>query len=252
MLITISPAKKMNLDPIAPQKITQPRLHYQSLTLLKEVKKYDEPALSSLMKISPSLAKLNVERYADFGKQPKKAAAFLYDGDTYTGLDVGSMDADGLSWAQNHLRILSGLYGLLRPLDEIEPHRLEMGSRLKNPKGKNLYAFWKTDIAGLLRTDAAEIQTGTLINCASEEYFSSVDVAATGLTIVTPRFYDLKDGEPKMISFWAKQARGAMARYVIDNQLRDPGDITGFDYGGYAYNPSLSQPNSPAFLRTPA
>ena len=252
MLITISPAKKMNLDVIETPKITHPRLIEQSQTLLKVVQKLSEADLANLMKISPSLSALNVQRYADFGQQQQKPAAYLYDGDTYTGLDMASADADGIAFAQNHLRILSGLYGLLRPLDLIEPHRLEMGSRLQNPKGKNLYAFWREDVSELLRLDALEMNTSHLVNCASEEYFSSVDPKATGLEIITPRFFDIKDGEPRIISFWAKQARGAMARYIIDHQLRDPKDIAAFDSGGYAYDPSLSTPQSPAFVRDPA
>ncbi|MEN8710323.1 MAG: peroxide stress protein YaaA, partial [Paracoccaceae bacterium] len=154
-------------------------------------------------------------------------------------------------WAQDHLRILSGLYGVLRPLDEIEPYRLEMGSRVASERGTNLYAFWKGHIAPLLAQDAAQAQTDTLVNCASEEYFGAVDQAALGLTIITPKFYDIKNGTPKIVSFWAKKARGAMARYIVEHRLTNPKDLIDFDTGGYAYDCDLSTPTAPAFVRNP-
>lgn len=251
MLVTISPAKKLNTTPIETPEVTQPRLMSHTEELLTVVKAYGPADLKALMKISDALAQLNVDRFSHFGTQGKKQAAYIFDGDTYTGLDADTLSQDAVRWAQDHLRILSGLYGVLRPLDEIEPYRLEMGSRVTSERGTNLYAFWKGHIAPLLAQDAAQAQTDTLVNCASEEYFGAVDQAALGLTIITPKFYDIKNGTPKIVSFWAKKARGAMARYIVEHRLTNPKDLIDFDTGGYAYDRDLSTPTAPAFVRNP-
>jgi cytoplasmic iron level regulating protein YaaA (DUF328/UPF0246 family) len=150
------------------------------------------------------------------------------------------------------LRILSGLYGALRPLDGIQPYRLEMGSRLKNPRGKNLYAFWGDRIAKQLNEDAAEAGTDTLINCASQEYFGAVDLDALTLRVITPVFMEMKNGQPKIVSFYAKKARGSMARFIIENRLSDPEAIKDFDTGGYAFNADLTEGDNWVFLRDQA
>ncbi len=154
-----------------------------------------------------------------------------------------------MDWAQDHLRILSGLYGLLRPRDGIQPYRLEMGSRLKTRRGQNLYDFWGTVIAGALREQAESLGTDTLINCASQEYFGAVDLAALKLRVVTPQFMELKDGRARIVSFFAKKARGAMARHIVEHRLTEADAILSFDTGGYAYDPDLSEPDRPVFLR---
>jgi cytoplasmic iron level regulating protein YaaA (DUF328/UPF0246 family) len=178
-----------------------------------------------------------------------KPAALAVAGDTYVGLEAGSLDADEMAWAQQHFRILSGLYGVLRPLDEIQPYRLEMGSRLKNPHGRNLYEFWGTQIAEALAQQARQIGTDVLVNCASQEYFGAVDLNALGLRVITPVFMEEKPDGPKVVSFYAKRARGAMARYVIQRRLTDPLALNDFDTGGYQYRSDLSEQDRPVFVR---
>jgi cytoplasmic iron level regulating protein YaaA (DUF328/UPF0246 family) len=173
----------------------------------------------------------------------------VFDGDTYAGLEARGMEPDALRWAQGHLRILSGLYGLLRPLDGILPHRLEMGSRLANPKGPDLYAFWGTKIARALKAQAAEVGARVLVNCASAEYFGAVDLKALGLPVLTPVFLEERAGEAKIVSFWAKKARGAMARFIADNHLTDPADLRGFGTGGYQFQPAQSDETRLVFTR---
>lgn len=249
MLVTISPAKKLDISPAQTVSVTQPRLMEHTAELMDVVKEYGPADLKSLMKISDKLAQLNFDRFSKFGEQPRKAAAYIFDGDTYTGLDAKTLSEDAQRWAQDHLRILSGLYGVLRPMDEIEPYRLEMGSRVASSRGKNLYEFWRAHIAPLLAEDAHAAGTDILVNCASEEYFGAVDTKTLGLRVITPKFYDMKNGTPKIISFYAKQARGAMARYIVDNRTTDLDDLMAFDTGGYTYAPELSSPDSPAFVR---
>ena len=179
----------------------------------------------------------------------EKPAALAFAGDTYQGLEAASLDADEMAWAQDHLAILSGLYGVLRPLDAIEPYRLEMGSRLATDRGRTLYDFWGDRIARALDAQAAEVGSDTLVNCASQEYFGAVDRTALGLRVITPVFMEERGGTPKVISFYAKKARGAMARFIIQNRLRDAESLTAFDTGGYRHVPDLSEPDSPVFLR---
>ena len=201
------------------------------------------------MSISPALAELNAGRFAAFGTQPVKAAALAFAGDTYQGLEAHTLDDDEMVWAQNHLRILSGLYGVLRPLDAIQPYRLEMGSRLKTRRGKTLYDYWRDAPAKALRMQAEALGTDTLINCASQEYFGAVDAKALGLRIVTPVFMEEKNGEPRIVSFFAKKARGSMARYIIQRRLTQAEGIKDFDLGGYAFRPEMSDGDRWVFLR---
>ncbi|HAO58146.1 MAG TPA: peroxide stress protein YaaA, partial [Alphaproteobacteria bacterium] len=170
-------------------------------------------------------------------------------GDTYQGLEAQSLDADDMAWAQTHLRILSGLYGVLRPLDEIEPYRLEMGSKLKTGRGASLYDYWGSDIANALCEQAQETGASALVNCASQEYFGAVDQAALSLPVITPVFKELKDGRARIVSFFAKKARGAMARHIIQTRAQDRDAIKDFTAGGYRYQPDQSTPEAPVFLR---
>lgn len=247
MITVISPAKRLNETPVD-RAMTAPVLATDAARLAKVAKSLTPQDLADLMDISPNLAALNHARFAGFATdQTRFPAAFMFDGDTYAGLEVRSMSDDALRWAQSHLRILSGLYGVLRPLDAVQPYRLEMGSRLATPKGRDLYAYWGGKIAKSLTADAAEIGATTLINCASVEYFGAV--RGLKLRVITPSFLEEKDGTAKIVSFWAKKARGAMARYICENHLTDPDDLRGFDIGGYRYCAELSKPDHPAYLR---
>lgn len=252
MYVVISPAKKLDETPRDMGALGTPYFAQEVEQLLSIAQGLSADDLQKLMHISPALAKLNAERFAGFADAPRKAALFCFAGDTYQGLDAGSLDADALRWAQDHLGILSGLYGLLRPMDALAPYRLEMGSRLANPRGKNLYDFWGDKIARRLQDICNQAGAKALVNCASQEYFGAVDLAAVDLPVITPQFYELKNGAPKIVSFYAKRARGAMARFVMENRLSDPVDLLGFTTGGYAYAPDLSTPEKPAFLRADA
>ena len=251
MLITISPAKR--LDETAPRADggTTARLLNEAERLAETARGLTAPALEKLMHISPKLAALNVDRFAAFGLGAgEKQAIELFAGDTYTGIDAASLDQEELTYAQRHLRILSGLYGVLRPRDVIQPHRLEMGSRLKTDRGKNLYEFWGDRVAEQLNRDAAELGTDVLVNCASVEYFTAADRPALKLRVITPVFMEDGPKGPRIMSFWAKQARGAMARFILQNRLTDPAALTDFDAGGYRFSPDLSEGDRLVFLRS--
>ena len=249
MLVVVSPAKKMNMDPVEGIEATRPAFQAEADDLAKVARGLSVDDLQNLMKISESLAKLNRDRFSDFGEMEEKPAALAFAGDTYQGLEASSLDADEMAWAQEHFRILSGLYGVLRPLDVIQPYRLEMGSRLKTQKGKTLYDYWGDKIAKALKAQADEVKTDTLINCASQEYFGAVDLEALGLRVMTPVFMEDKPGGPKIVSFYAKKARGAMARYIIQRRLTDAQALTEFDTGGYQYRPDMSEADKPVFVR---
>ncbi|MDX1780161.1 MAG: peroxide stress protein YaaA [Thalassovita sp.] len=250
MLIVVSPAKKIDTTPVEGVNPTQPQFADRAEELAGVARELTVEQLMKLMSISEKLGKLNAERFRDFGEMEAKPAALAFAGDTYVGLEAASLDDDEMAWAQDHFRILSGLYGLLRPLDEIQPYRLEMGSRLRNPRGKNLYEYWGGDIAEALNAQAAEIGTDTLINCASQEYFGAVDLSALKLRVITPVFMEEKAGVAKIVSFYAKRARGAMARFIIQRRLTDPEGIRDFDTGGYRFNPDLSEGDRWVFLRS--
>jgi len=249
MLVVLSPAKKLDMTPAEGVTPTRPAFRDEAATLAEVARGLGAGELQKLMKISESLARLNAERFAAFGGMEEKPAALAFAGDTYQGLEAASLDADEMAWAQDHLAILSGLYGVLRPLDAIEPYRLEMGSRLATDRGRTLYDFWGDRIARALDAQAAETGSDTLVNCASQEYFGAVDRTALGLRVVTPVFMEERGGTPKVISFYAKKARGAMARFIIQNRLLDPESLTGFDTGGYRHAPEMSEPDSPVFIR---
>lgn len=252
MLVVISPAKRLNWDPVE-GPVTAPDFQEDAVRLAKTARNLTLGDLRKLMDLSPDLAKLNRDRFRAFQDAPDaertRPAVHAFAGDTYVGLDASSLDADAMRWAQEHLRILSGLYGVLRPLDSIQPYRLEMGSRLKTRRGTNLYDYWRSAPAKALNTQAAEVQADTLINCASQEYFGAVDLAALKLRVITPVFMEERDGKAKIVSFFAKKARGSMARFMIDNRLTAPESIKEFDYGGYRFNADLSEGDRWVFLR---
>ena len=240
MLVVVSPAKKLNMAPVNTTITTEPLFIDNVKELVKITRKLNTKDLQNLMGISPNLAKTNVDRFNQFGSQEKKAACFAFAGDTYKGLDAASMNLDDLNWAQRHLRILSGLYGILRPLDVIEPYRLEMGSKLKNLYGTTLYEYWGNKISIVLNEHAKDNGYQILVNCASHEYFSAIDTDTLSLQVITPIFMERKDGKEKIVSFYAKNARGAMARFIIKNRLTEVEGLKSFNSGGYIYQPDLS------------
>ncbi len=249
MLVVVSPAKKMNMDPVEGVAATRPTFQAQADELAKVAQGLSVDDLQKLMKISENLAKLNRDRFNDFGDMAEKPAALAFAGDTYQGLEATSLEPDEMAWAQDHFRILSGLYGVLRPLDAIQPYRLEMGSRLTTDKGKSLYDYWGDTIAKALNDHASAVDADVLVNCASQEYFGAVDLNALKLRVITPVFMEEKPGGPKIVSFYAKRARGAMARYIIQRRLTDPEALTEFDTGGYRYMPDMSEADKPVFVR---
>lgn len=252
MLVVISPAKRLDWAErdVAP---TQPDFQDDAIRLAKTARNLTLGDLKKLMSLSDDLARLNRDRFRAFADAPQpeatRPAALAFAGDTYQGLEAASLDAEELAWAQDHLRILSGLYGLLRPLDAIQPYRLEMGSRLKTRRGKNLYEYWRDQLSKALNAQAEALGTDVLVNCASQEYFGAVDPKALKLQVITPVFMEDKGGAPKIVSFFAKKARGSMARYIIQHRLTDPQGLRDFDTGGYVYQPDLSTPDKPVFVR---
>lgn len=253
MLIVISPAKKLDWSETGGVERTEPIFRDEANSLARTARNLTLKDLRGLMNLSDDLAKLNRDRFRDFSDAPEahatRPAVMAFAGDTYQGLDAGSLSDDELDWAQDHLRILSGLYGVLRPRDAIQPYRLEMGSRLKTRRGKNLYDYWRDEISKALRAQAKVLDTDVLVNCASQEYFGAVPETPLGLRVITPVFLEEKDGEAKTVSFYAKRARGAMARYIVQHRLTDPEGLRDFDSGGYAYDPGRSGPDQPVFVR---
>jgi len=255
MLVLLSPAKKLDWTPKGvPAPLSEPAFQQDAITLAQEARKIGAGGLKKLMKISDKLAELNLERFEQFAAAPDmdatRPAIHAFNGDTYTGLDARSLDADAVDWAHGHLRILSGLYGLLRPFDAMQPYRLEMGSRLKTAQGASLYDYWGSRISQAVNTAASDAGTDIVVNCASQEYFGAVDPGALRPRVISPVFKDQRDGEdPKIVSFYAKKARGAMARFMLEHRLTDPAALLEFDTAGYRYTPELSQPDAPVFLR---
>lgn len=249
MFVVVSPAKKLDMSPVEVEGITAPEFAAEAQELAEVARGLSVDDLQKLMRISEALGKLNAERFRDFGTMEQKPAVFAFAGDTYQGLEASTLDGDALRWAQDHFGILSGLYGLLRPLDAIQPYRLEMGSRLKTAKGKTLYDYWDDTIAKAINARAKAAGVEVLVNCASQEYFGAVKQEALEPRVITPVFLEDKPGGPKVVSFFAKRARGAMARYIVENRLTDPAALHEFDSGGYAYQPADSTPEQPVFLR---
>ena len=249
MLVVISPAKKLNMKSVNNFKETQPSFSKNVNELVDIARDLTVDDLQKLMDISPKLAELNRERFQDFGNQEKKAAAFAFAGDTYKGLNIETMSSDDIVWAQKHLRILSGLYGLLRPLDAIEPYRLEMASKLRGEHGSSLYEYWNEKITKSLNQYGEEIKTKVLVNCASNEYFNAIKPDILSLRLITPVFLERKDGIEKIVSFYTKNARGAMARYIIQNRLRNINELKNFNLNGYVYVPEKSDETKFTFVR---
>lgn len=252
MLVTISPAKSLDLSPVSVTP-TSPQFDSDAVRLARTMRGRTLTELRDLMGISDDLARLNRDRFRAFSADPApdaiKPAAWMFDGDTYQGLEARTLEAEDIAFAQAHLCILSGLYGLLRPCDGIQPYRLEMGSRLKTRRGNSLYDYWGDSIAKALNARAAEVGTDTLINCASQEYFGAADRKALRLRVITPQFLEVKEGRPRVVSFFAKRARGAMARFVMTEGLTEPEAIKDFDAGGYRHDATLSQGDTWAFVR---
>ncbi|MDX2348838.1 MAG: peroxide stress protein YaaA [Porticoccus sp.] len=259
MLIVISPAKTLDYEtPATTASHTLPDYLEESAELITQLRSLSPPEVSSLMGISAKLGDLNFGRFLnwqqDFTPNNAKQSLLAFKGDVYTGLGAESLSEDQLQWAQNHLRILSGLYGLLRPLDLMQPYRLEMGTKFANSRGVNLYEFWGDKITdGLnraIKDQASKKQNADLlINLASNEYFKSVKPGKLNADVITPVFKDWKNDKYKIISFYAKKARGLMSRYIIENQIEDPEKIKQFDVAGYAYQPAMSSAREWVFTR---
>ncbi|HEX6860601.1 MAG TPA: peroxide stress protein YaaA [Caulobacteraceae bacterium] len=252
MLMVISPAKSLNFE-AAPRALplTTPQLKDDIAELAQVTKKLRPRDLKRLMDISDDLAALNHERFQHFDPVMEDGlqAAIAFNGDVYAGLNARTLDKKSFEWAQNHLRILSGLYGVLRPADALQPYRLEMGVRLKTKRGKSLYDFWKLPLAATLNEAATGMKDPTLVNLASQEYFGAVDVKALRMPVVTCHFREEKDGESKVISFYAKKARGLMGRYAIDRRIDRAEKLKAFDVEGYAFRPALSTDTDWMFTR---
>ena len=254
MLIVISPAKKLDYEtPPTTERYTLPGFLDQSQILIDTLRRYSALDLAELMKLSMKLAELNFDRYEAWTREitidNAKQALLAFKGDVYAGMEAQSFTEADLDYAQEHLRILSGLYGLLRPLDLMMPYRLEMGTRLPNPRGANLYEFWGTIITDAINGQLAAQGDDILVNLASNEYFKSVKPKGIKGRVITPQFKEHKNGEYKMIGVYAKKARGLMSRYILLNRIEDPEQIKAFDYGGYAWNADLSKGNTWVFTR---
>ncbi len=254
MLMVISPAKTLDFDTPAKTKVsTIPDFLDQSQQLIDEAQALSPADISELMGISDKLGQLNFDRFLNwhtpFDSSNAKQAVLAFKGDVYTGLDAESFNAQEFKFAQKHLRILSGLYGLLRPLDLIQPYRLEMGVRFANQRGDNLYQFWGEQLTDAINAQLKKTKSTVLLNLASKEYFSAVQSKALNGDIITPAFKDLKNGKYKIISFYAKKARGLMSAYIIKNRITDVDDIKSFDVDGYRYNAAMSTAREWVFCR---
>jgi len=254
MLIVISPAKKLDYEtPATTKTSTVPDYLDQSQQLINRMRDFSMLDISELMHVSSKIAGLNFDRYetwtADFNPDNSKQAILAFMGDVYTGFDASSLTKTDLNFAQKHLRILSGLYGLLRPLDLMKAYRLEMGTKLNTSRGKNLYEFWGSLITQGLNEQLKKTKSEYLINLASNEYFKSVKPKELNAEIITPAFKEYKNGDYKMIGIYAKRARGLLSRYIITHRLTDVEDIKEFGSDGYRYNKKLSNGNNWVFTR---
>lgn len=254
MLAVVSPAKKLDFEPLArPLGYSDPEFPDEAMELVESARKLNRSALQRLMKLSDKLTDLNHQRFRAFTAAPQhdhvKQAVMAFAGDTYVGLDAGSLDDEDLVYAQDHLRIISGLYGLLRPLDLIQPYRLEMGSRLKNPRGADLYDFWDDRLARAIDETVRKHPHAVVINVASNEYFKATKAKTLQARVITPVFKEIKNGEARVLGLFAKRARGAMARYLIQNRVEEPDGLKSFDLGGYQYRDDLSEEDTWVFTR---
>jgi hypothetical protein len=254
MLILISPAKSLDFETVNTRKsFSESSFLKESQSLIKQLRKLSTDEIADFMSISPKLAQLNFERFVNwqlpFDMENAKQAILAFKGDVYTGLDAGSLSDTELQTAQKNLRILSGLYGVLRPLDLIQAYRLEMGKKLQTTKGENLYKFLGDKITIEINKTLKENNDKHLINLASNEYFKSVNKKKLKAEVITPVFKDLKNGQYKVISFFAKKARGLMTRFIIQNKITDPEYLKAFDSDGYVFNPHLSTDTELVFTR---
>lgn len=252
MLIVVSPAKTLDFDtPAGTERLSQPQFVEHSQKLINKLSKLSRKKIGEMMSISKSLVELNHGRFQSWGSDgnPEKQAIYAFKGDVYLGLKAELLDEEDLAFAQDHLRILSGLYGYLRPLDLMEPYRLEMGTSLKVGRRDNLYKFWGDKLPGPLREDLDNQGDNILINLASNEYFDAIDLKKLKARVINVSFKDEKNGVYKFISFWGKKARGMMTRYIIQNRISDPEGLKGFTEEGYVYNEELSSGDEMVFTR---
>ena len=257
MITLLSPAKSLDYDsPCLTDRSTQARLKSDTAVLIDQLKKLSSEEVGSLMNVSDKLGVLNHERFqsfaASFTKKNSRQAILAFTGDVYQGMNLSEWSADDFTTAQENVRILSGLYGLLRPLDLMQPYRLEMGTSLANARGKNLYQFWGDRITDLLNQDLEKSKSSIVVNLASNEYFSAVIPSKLNGQVISPVFKDEKKGKYKIISFYAKKARGMMADYIVKNELKKSEDLREFSTGGYAYDAESSTEDKPVFLRSEA
>jgi len=254
MLTLLSPAKKMNMARVETAvPVTQPRLRDDTHELAIVAKTQTAEDLKRLMHISDNLATMNVERFQAFNLDNRsnsaKPAGLAFDGDVYWGLDADTFSEELLSYAQDHLRILSGLYGVLRPMDAIQPYRLEMGTKMLNGRGKSLYDFWGARIADRLNADVADHTDTTVVNLASNEYFKAVDAKALGQTVIGAKFLNVKNGEARSLMYYAKHARGTMARWIMENRVDRADGLKDFNAGGYTFDAIASTGSDLVFSR---
>ncbi len=252
MLVLLSPAKKLNEEQQLVDNCTNPIFVADSEKLIKSLRKYSSKKLGTLMKLSPALSELNVTRYKSWEINHTtnvSPAALMFNGEVYSGLNAKSFSEEEKGKAQNHLRILSGLYGVLKPFDLIHPHRLEMGTKLKIGKKSNLYEFWGDKIVDEINSITSTHKEEVIVNLASNEYFKSVNKKKLNATIVTPVFKDFSNGQYKTVMVYAKKARGFMASYIIKNKIENIDDLIGFDTEGYCYNQEASTEKEMVFYR---
>ena len=256
MLTLLSPAKTLDFS-AAPDDlpVTEPRFEKDIAVLMKRCKKLGVRSLRNLMSLSQPLAELNRQRFQDmslpFTRENSKPSVLAFQGDVYKGLDAGSLSEADLGWAQDHLRILSGLYGMLRPLDLMQPYRLEMGTRLSNTRGKSLYDFWGNRLADALNQELAEHPAPAILNLASNEYFKAVPRKRLSSPVIDADFKEIRDGKPRTISFFAKRARGLMARFQVKHRIDDPEGLKDFADEGYGFRADLSADDGLVFTREP-
>jgi hypothetical protein len=250
MIAIISPAKSLDFESVSPFGSTSiPPFQKEADYLATKLGKLSPSQLGSLLEISPKLAQLNADRYANWKNTGTKQAIFAYNGDVYEGLNAKTLTLPEIEFAENHLRILSGLYGLLSPLDSIKPYRIDMGTAFATPKGSTLYKFWGDKITDQLKKNIRESGNNILINLASQEYFAAINTKKLNARIITPAFLDRSNDAYAMISFFAKRARGMMSRFLIQNAITDYEMLVGFDSGGYHFNHGLSKGDKWVFTR---
>jgi cytoplasmic iron level regulating protein YaaA (DUF328/UPF0246 family) len=253
MLVVLSPSKTLNFDFHPPSKFTEPEFADEAAEVVAVLRKYSPNALQKLMKINPQLAQLNAQRFGEwhlpFTTENSRQAVLAFKGEVYNGLEAETMTQKQLDFAQEHLRILSGLYGILRPLDLMQPYRLEMGTDVKIKRKKNLYEFWKKNVTAHISQLLQSYDKPLLINLASDEYFKAIDTTALKAEIIQPQFKDMSRGSYKFITMYGKKARGMMTRFIIDNKITEADQLKLFDNDGYYYNDQMSSGNKWVFTR---